>query len=110
MAIRRAAGAAIGRPRFLGDGHLSSYFVYLSVQCQSVLRRRLSLTGICTSISSHLKIDRSGGEEGLVPPDAGEVHLSTVHLHPKGGMCSTNLALLFLFFLAGVLQRAGVCE
>jgi hypothetical protein len=32
MAIKRAAGAVIGRPRFLGDGHLSPYFVYLSVQ------------------------------------------------------------------------------
>jgi hypothetical protein len=76
----RRALSSDGRPRFLGDGwasviiSCSSWAV--STVVQWAVRRRLSLTGICTSISSHLKIDRSGGGRGglaLAPSGAGEV-------------------------------------
>lgn len=64
MAIKRPAGGAVtvtGCPRFLGNWHLSYHILFIVTV--RVVRRRLSLTGICTSISSHLKIDRSGGGE-----------------------------------------------
>ena len=46
-----------------------------------------------------------GWDGGLVPSGAGEVHLSLYYLRPQGGMHA--LALLFLFFLAGVATPAS---
>lgn len=108
MAIKRTASAVIGRPCFLGNGHLSSYFFvyrHCQLRCQRGIRRRLSLTGICTSISSHLKIDRSGRGEGSPRQARGKFHLSP-HLHARGRCLSSQLksflCFFFLFILAGV--------
>lgn len=107
MAIKRTADPVIGRPRFLGNWHLSSYVVYRGWTVSTVLVR-----GVRESFDDdffadrylHVYIELSGKSI-----DREEGHLSTLpHLHAKGGEgCPCQLILFVLLFFL-FLSFAGV--
>lgn len=111
-----AAGAVIGRLRFLGNGHLSStYFVHRDCQADNVNESSKKMTFADRYLHVYIETSENrsiGGEgrdgmEGSSRQARGKsISLSTIFV-PRGKGGCMRLRFFFLFFLAGVATPAS---